>query len=367
MIPISYYTAVYYIFTSSITLILCVRLFTEKNTNLENEFKNKAWSTLLLLVTILFIGLREPWDFNQYFGDTVRYTRRFEQLAMSASTDLSGARDVMFLYFMQFSASFMNVSMFYFLCAFLYVYPVYATFKKWFSSFAVYALFIYVASFSFWGYGINGIRSGLAASFFIFAIGNVNRKWLMLLFMALSASMHLSILMPIAIFFISFVVKNAKWVIIIWFASIAVCLLAGYTILNLVYLFMPGIVDEGRAATYLMMGELRDEVLDNIRFRPDFILYSAIPILLGWYYMKKGYKDRFYTHLFNTYVLTNAVWIALFMYAPYTNRFAFLSWCIMPIVMIYPLLKKKIMKNQYRFIGYLIFGNLLFTLFMFIR
>ena len=35
-----------------------------------------------------------------------------------------------------------------------------------------------------------------------------------------------------------------------------------------------------------------------------------------------------------------------FIYAAYTNRIAYLSWFLMPVVLIFPLLKEKIYKNQ---------------------
>lgn len=366
MIPVPYYTTVYYICISIITLILCLRIFTKSNENIEDASKNKVWCLLLLLVTILFIGLRDPWGAFEYFGDTRAYSRAFENIHLINVWEES--RDIGFSLLMQFSASFMNVSMFHLLCAFLYVFPVYVTFKKWFANLAIYALLIYVVSMSFWAFGINGVRTGLAVSFFIFAIGNVNRKWLMLLFMVLSVSMHKSLLLPIVVFFASFFIKNIKWSIAIWIASIAVCFLAGNVMLNLIEQYLPNIIEDDRASAFTMMDRVGDEIVDNIRFRFDFILYSAVPVFLGWYYIvRKKYNDKFYARLFNTYVLTNAVWIMFFMYAPYTNRYAYLSWCIMPIVMIYPLLKENIIKNQYRFIGYLVLGSLMFTLLMFFR
>jgi len=359
MIPVPYYITVYYITISFITLILCTKLFESNKVKIESISKNKIWSVVLLLVTILFIGLRDPWGAFEYFGDTITYSSAFVYYSTYIFVD-DLFRDIGFSALMKFCSSFMTISMFYLFCAFLYVYPVYITFIKWFDNFAIYALLIYVLAMSFLSFGINGVRNGLAVSFFIFAMGNINKKWLMILFMFLAASMHKSILLPIILFFVCRFIKNIKWTIFIWFISIPACLLTGNTILNFTQTFLSGIISDTRMSNEIM--------LNNIGFRLDFLIYSAVAIGFGWFYViKKKFNDKFYIQLLNTYILTNAVWIAVFMYDPYTNRYAFLSWCIMPIVMVYPLLKENFMKNKYRFIGYLAFGSLLFSWIIFLK
>jgi len=369
MIPVPYYKIAYYIVISCIALILCANLFVSNSAYLKDGPINKVWSVVLLLVTILFIGLRDPWGAFEYFGDTNAYTTVYYDINLKSIQYVLEQKDIGFYLFMKLCASVMNVSMFYLLCAFLYVYPVYVTLKKWFGDIAIYALLMYVVSMSFLAFGINGIRNGLAVSFFIFATGNINRKWLMILFILVAISIHKSVLLPALLFFVSFFIKRTKWTVTVWFISIAVCLLAGAKMKNFTQIYLAGIIDDTRLTSSQTPIEWAGQkVLDNIRFRLDFILYSAVPIFLGWFYVvKKKFNDKFYIQLLNTYILTNAVWIGIFMYAAYTNRYAFLSWCIMPIVMVYPLLKGNLMKNQYRFIGYLAFGSLIFTLVMVIK
>ena len=368
MIPVTYYATVYHVIISLIALILCFKLFLENNASLQNKSKNKIWCIVLLLITILFIGLRDPWAEFEYFGDTQVYSHFFMDYSNNTLYD-GFKKDIGFHFFLKFCASFFNLSIFYLICAFIYVYPVYYTFKKWFGNLSIYALLIYVVTMSFWTFGINGVRTGLAVSLFIFALGFINVKWLMILFMLLSISIHKSLLLPISAFLITFFIKNIKWIIFIWFFSIAVCLFSGKEVMNFMGFYISGFFEDPRLThEYTSVELFSQEVLDRIRFRWDFLIYSATPILLGWYYIiKKRYTDRFYIQLFNTYVLTNAVWIIFFMYAAFTNRFAYLSWCIMSIVMIYPLLKEKIMINQKKIVSLLILGNLLFTLILFFR
>ena len=52
-------------------------------------------------------------------------------------------------------------------------------------------------------------------------------------------------------------------------------------------------------------------------------------------------SDPFYARLVNTYLLANAVWV-LAIHASFSNRFAYLSWFMMPWVLLYPFVPGKI-------------------------
>ena len=75
-----------------------------------------------------------------------------------------------------------------------------------------------------------------------------------------------------------------------------------------------------------------------IGFRWDFLLYGSVPILEGIYFVfKRKYNNQFYCILLSTYILTNAFWV-LINEVPFSDRFAYLSWFMMPVVIIYPIL-----------------------------
>ena len=75
-------------------------------------------------------------------------------------------------------------------------------------------------------------------------------------------------------------------------------------------------------------------------FRLDFILYSLVPIVIGSYYtLVKKFKDRLYQIILNAYILTNVFWV-LIIRANFTDRFAYLSWFMIPFVLAYPLLQR---------------------------
>ena len=99
-------------------------------------------------------------------------------------------------------------------------------------------------------------------------------------------------------------------------------------------------------------------------FRPDFIFYSAFPVISGYYAVfKHGYRSTTYQCLFNTYLIVNSIWM-LCMYASYTNRIAYLSWLMLPVVLVYPFFDKSFVPNQYRKLNTVAGMHLGFTLAM---
>lgn len=219
-----------------------------------------------------------------------------------------------------------------------------------------YLIFLfYTTFFLFYSSGINGIRNADAYSLVFLAMSLYYvpsfKKYLMMALLCLVAyQIHTSVIVTILSFIISiFVVKKTNLAIAIWLGAIVMSLAAG----NYLADFAAGMIDDGRASKYLKYGQNADMMagFSHIGFRWDFLLFSILPIALGWYAtVKRGIHDRFYQVLLNTYIIANAVWI-VFMYAAFSNRFAMLSWCIYPYVLCYPLLKFKLWntykQNQY--------------------
>jgi hypothetical protein len=102
-------------------------------------------------------------------------------------------------------------------------------------------------------------------------------------------------------------------------------------------------------------------------FRWDFVLYSGFAVFAGYYYIiKRGFQDKFYTHIWGTYMIANAFWI-LVIRANFSNRFAYLSWFLMAIVIAYPLFRVKFWSNHYQIVGRIFFAYYLFTYFMYLK
>ena len=100
-------------------------------------------------------------------------------------------------------------------------------------------------------------------------------------------------------------------------------------------------------------------------FRIDFVIYSAMPILVGYWavYKKKLQLSKIYTCLLNLYMVLNGTWM-LCMYANFTNRIAYLSWFLYPIVLIYPYLNENWGPTRYKDFSKVMLAHLGFTLFM---
>ena len=69
-----------------------------------------------------------------------------------------------------FFAKYLSSASFFFFCAALYIIPLYSVSKKLFKDYWFYAFIMFVTSFSFWAYGVNGIRNGVATSVFLYGM-----------------------------------------------------------------------------------------------------------------------------------------------------------------------------------------------------
>jgi hypothetical protein len=125
-----------------------------------------------------------------------------------------------------------------------------------------------------------------------------------------------------------------------------------------------GLGEDVKLKGYLIESEEYQEQMSAVGFRWDFLLYSIIGVFTGMYFIyKKNFKDKFYTHIFNVYLLTNAIWI-LVIRANFSNRFAYLSWFMLGLIIIYPFLKYKFFDNQHKMIGRILLSYFLITYFL---
>lgn len=365
MIPVEYYTTVYYIILSVVLLFFFLPRLIFKPIDFKSDAALKIFTFILLAISILFIGLRDPEGNWRYFGDTTTYTRTFEQIKYGFKTEFT--KDIGFYLYMKLIASFASVQMFYLTSAFIYVYLPYLTFKKWFQDKAIYVLIAFVVSMSFWAFGINGVRNGLASSLFLFSLKYFDKKWLMLGIMILSITFHKAMLLPFVAFLVSrYLIRSEKKALLFWILTIPVSLLFRGALENFAELIFSNnsILKDERASVFFSEEGQKYQV--SGQFRIDFVLYSALAIIIGyWAIVKKGLQNQLYSHLFITYIIANGIWILL-IYAPYTNRIAYLSWFLMPIILTVPFisdLRFNISKNKEKLI-YVIYGSLAFTLIM---
>jgi len=350
------YLNIYFLSLFVIVLITIFQL-TRGNYNGTTE---RTGALLFTLFILLFIGLR-PYNVpgvGTYFGDTANYYATFLQIA-SGNTDIN-SKDPGFSLLTKFCAATMSGQSYFFILAALYVLPLYYVCKRLSRKYTFLLLLVIVTSFLFWANAVNGIRTGIAISFFMLALTFKNKKSVMFLLILIALSFHKSLLLPVGALIMSSYYTNSKTYILIWFSSIILSLLFAGFFENFFSSFDVG--DE-RFDSYLT-SEVDASQFKSIGFRWDFLLYSFIPIVLGAYYIfKKQYKTKLYIQLFNTYILTNSIWI-LVMRANFSNRFASLSWFIIPVILIFPLIKTKIWENQMKKLSLILFLSFAFTYYM---
>ena len=171
---------------------------------------------------------------------------------------------------------------------------------------------------------------------------------------------HNTISLPLAAYILTLFVKNPKWYFIGWLLAIPLSIALGGFWENLFANL--GFADE--RFSECLTGD-KDAAFVNSGFRYDFLFYSSFPVIVGAYFIfKKKFIDLFYIQLFNIYLTANAFWI-LIIRANFSNRFAYLSWFLMPLIIIYPLIKNSSIKKQHKIIGLVLLFYYAFTYFMY--
>ena len=199
----------------------------------------------------------------------------------------------------------------------------------------------------------------MACSIVIIALACLCKKdKLLAIVLSLAAiGFHKSAILPIITMFFTYYVSKPKYMYIAWLGAIVVSLAIGGYIDNLLSSIS---YDERLAAN--LQGDDADGVIMEHRFRWDFLLYSSMPILLGWYTIfKRQLYDKTYLLLLGTYIYANSFWV-LAIRAIFSNRIAYLSWFIYPIVLAYPLFHFPVFKkNHSEITAWILLGHFVLT------
>ncbi len=356
IIPLPFYTPLFY----NALLIVILLAFIKLQTNgyvIHSNSKKESASLVLLIVVTLYMGLR-PIS-GAYFGDMGIYYKYFHQFANGAQ--ITNNKDYLWRLFMKLCSGIMSAQLFFLLCAILYVVPLYSAAKKWFGADRYFIFLMLIASFSFWAYGTNGIRNGIATSFVVYALSYTKNNYIKYGIFLIAYFIHGSVIIPIAAYILTSYYKNSGHYLIGWVLAIPLSLVLGSFWENL----FASIGFGGDRISYLTDNRFVDQFA-NVGFRWDFLIYSAAAVYFGYYFIfKKKFNDKLYHQLFNIYVTANAFWI-LVIRSSFSNRFAYLSWFLMAIIIFYPFFKKQFFKKQQKVLAYTVLIYYGFTYFMFI-
>ncbi|WP_405292908.1 EpsG family protein [Algibacter sp. Ld11] len=357
-IPIEDYSLYHYIFLLLVCVITLFHTIVLKGDEQIIMKYNKFFGITVLMVLVLYIGLR---PIHGEFVDMMTYNKAFLQFQTGVRTTAPEG-DLGFGYFLVLCSKIMSVELFFFICAIIYILPLYIASKNWFPEYYFFIFLLLVASMSFWTYGVNGIRNGMATSLFILAISYVYKnKKLAILFFIISLSFHKSMYLLMISYIITFYIKEPKFYYFFWFLAIVLSISMG-GVWEMVFANL-GFGDD-KLTSYLTT-EVDSKKFRSTGFRYDFLIYSAAPLIISYFYVfKKKFHDLQYNRVLHTYMIANGFWIMIIR-ANFSNRFAYLSWFLMAIVIGYPLFKQAFLTNQFRKVGIITSLYFAFTFFMY--
>ena len=356
--------------------------------------KNSMIPALILtLILIVYMGLRPV---SNMFGDTWNYALMYNKLPVRpAIFAIDFDKEWLWGFIMNTcKASHLTVSAWFLIIEIGYLGLVLLGLRMLLGENSWLAMLFFLSAFSTFTYGTNGIRNGLACSSCIFDMAyGANRNILQMsiagFILLLAFGIHRSIALPIAAFLVaSYVIKSPKIAMYFWIASIGLSLVAGGTMVN----FFAGLGFDDRMSSYSQMSDAASREFSQTGFRWDFLLYSAMPIWLTWYVIQKAEKERalygetieeaetgilgagriadahsmrVFNILATTYILANSFWVMVIS-AAFSNRFAYLSWFLYPIVLAYGVIRLHIWENQDKKAGLILLIHAGFTLIMFL-
>lgn len=351
-----------YIYSLLIISLVYAWFICVKGTVLIQQNTNNTFVLFYFILFVIFIGNRPV--SGLYFGDTFNYALMYDNFVSGVNTLDEASKEWVFTWLMYHCSKVMDVHGFFLIMDILYVFPVLWACYRLIPNHYILMFLFCMGAFSFFTYGTNGIRNGFACSLIVAALPYINSNFVnkviagLLCFIAFN--IHRSTALPIVCMLVSLFVKDTRYVIGWWLFSIILSLVAGGTI----EIFFSKLGFDDRLSSYATDNSA-DAMFSSTGFRWDFLLYSAMPIVLGYYvvFIRKIW-DKNYLLLLNTYILCNSFWVMMIR-ASYSNRFAYLSWFMYALVLAYPCLNLPIWKNQGSKTALIFMGHLGFTLFMY--
>ncbi len=323
-------------------------IFTDGDTLAIGE-ENKGNFFFPFIVAVFFaiwIGLRPV---SSAFGDTVNYALLYQLSDGSTMTDIDWTGEWFWsMITLACKNRGLSINTYFLLIELGYVISAVWAIKKLVPTSPVLGTLFLFSSLMFFTFGVNGIRNGLACHLTILAMTFLmeDKRIIAFVIAFLALGIHRSVILPIAGTIAAMtVIKQPKWAFYWWIASIILSLLWGENLTQLI----AGIGYDDRMSTYST--DEYDDMFSHRGFRWDFLLYSAMPVLIIWYVcIKRELRDGWFNIISITYLLSNSFWVIVIRLA-FSNRFAYLSWFLYPIVIAYPLCNMKIWENQDRIAG----------------
>ncbi|MDB2435954.1 EpsG family protein [Schleiferiaceae bacterium] len=292
----------------------------------------------MLVPYSLLLGFR---PISSVFGDMLNYSRYFRTIGFG-NISLFGNSDVAFTEYIRFFSGKVSVKTWFYMTALLTMLTQLIAVRRLFQAHTFLYFLSVLTSLNFFASVTNGIRSGLALGIFLLALSFRKQKIIKLAFFVLAVGCHKSILLLVVTFFVVSFYSNTVVLIRIWLVSIFVVYFLGSAISEAVAVLN---LDSTRLDNYLLV-EANKTKFSVTGFRYDFLIYGSLPIILFKHVAGKTKEiNAKYRFLINLYIVSNTFWVLL-MYANYSNRFAALSWSLIPILIIYPFISMVVFKKS---------------------
>lgn len=363
-----YYGTVFYFFFLFLSWITVLYYIGSNNQKLLRSEGNPSQGAALLLtiVVILFLGLRPD---SGFFVDSGSYRDTYYVLVeKNAYVPIDFHSEWLWENMTVFFKTIgLNHHEYFLIVEFVYIGAMFLVSMMLLRYNLWMAMLFFFTAFSTYSFGVNGIRNGMACSVVMIAIALIaidKKYWPATLVLAfLAMGLHRSTMLPTAAVFASvYVIKDPKIAIRFWLISIIVSLVAGPVVTR----FFVALGFDDRMGDYTSGVEEQDAITGiSSGFRWDFLFYSIWPVLFIWYLtVYRKFKDKTFNVIANTYLLCNAFWIMVIR-ATFSNRFAYLSWFLYPLVFAYPLFRMNVWKDQDRKTAIIFFLYSGFIFFMF--
>ena len=352
MISGEYYNTIYLFLVSIIKFIY---VYKYKNSGYL-QYESIILFFLSVLIT-LFIGFR---PLHRVFVDMNNYNLAYiKNIGLPFDFNWNSENFLFDNWFLFCASNHLDKSVFFVSIAAVYFVGAAIASFKLFRFHSVIGYLFFLGAFSAFSYGTNGIKAGAAMSVFLMAVAWWQNKKIAMLLLWISLGLHHSMLMPIGAFILCYFVRKPKLFFYCWLICLILSATHVTSFMNVVSDIIAG--SDQRTANYFTEG---DEWGGKSGFRYDFVIYSFMPILVGYYVIfKRKINDSTYNFLWSLYCIINSFWLVC-MYAQFTNRIAYLSWGMYPFVLCYPFLMIYFDERQYNWVGNIALLHLGFTLFM---
>jgi len=342
----SLYEPIYLTLISLLSLVTGMRLIISGGNTLaigEHNRGNSLGPLILCLILAIWIGLR-PVSF--LFGDTVNYAMVYNAIEPGNLHDYRISSEWLwdiFTYLCRTAG--LSVNVYFMLIDLVYILVSFAAVKKFVPTSPWLGTLFLIGALFFFSFGTNGLRNGVACSIVLLIMAYMlEERYVSAVVLSLIAlSIHRSSALPLggAILALT-VLKNPRYALYGWITCILLSLIAGNYWTELI----ADIGFDDRLAQYT---DTSDENLSTwgstSSFRWDFLAYSAIPVIYFFYICSRGLRDGWFNTLATTYLVANSFWV-LMIRAAFSNRFAYLSWFLIPVIFVYPLCNMKVWKDQ---------------------